>query len=281
MTTQVEPNLLFNLIGKDDVKVLDASWALDGTDMRALFVHDHLPGAQFFDIEAISDHSTDLPHMAPSPQAFAETMGALGLCASDQVVIYDRQGLFSAARAWWTFKLMGHAQVYVLRGGLPAWKAAGLPVEDQVASPVATDYVPDYQPQKIISLNELRKHVEASHDIILDARSKARFEGTAPEPRAGLRSGHMPTGRSLPFSELIQDGVLKPRHELEAIFAVYGITPTRTVITTCGSGVTAAIISMALAEVGHTDALLYDGSWSEWGQEGLGTPVVTGAASRE
>lgn len=278
MTTQIEPSVLFNLIGKDDVKVLDASWALDGTDMRALFVHDHIPGAQFFDIEAISDHSTDLPHMAPSPQAFAEAMGALGLRESDQVVIYDRQGLFSAARAWWTFKLMGHAHVYVLRGGLPAWKAAGLPIEDQVATPVATDYIPDYQPQKIISLKELRKHIETSHDIILDARSKARFDGTAPEPRAGLRSGHMPTSRSLPFNELIEDGALRPRHELDAIFAVYGVTPNRTVITTCGSGVTAAIISMALTEIGHTEALLYDGSWSEWGQEGLGTPVVGGPA---
>ena len=289
MTTQIDPHVLHTLLTrrsvkvvdasleKQTVRVLDASWALDGTDMHALFLGDHIPGAQFFDIEAISDHSTGLPHMAPSPKHFAAAVGALGIGAGDEVVIYDRQGLFSAARAWWTFKLMGHARVQVLRGGLPAWKAAGYQVTAEVGTAVATTYVPDFQPQNVISIDELRQHIELAHDIILDARSRARFEGTAPEPRAGLRSGHMPGSRNLPFTELISNGALKARPDLEAIFAVYGITPDRTVITTCGSGVTAAIISMALEEIGHTQALLYDGSWSQWGQDGNGAPVVTGA----
>lgn len=289
MTTQIEPEMLYRLITaadvkvvdasieKQTVKVLDASWALDGTDMHGLFLQDHILGAQFFDIEAVSDHSTDLPHMAPSPEQFAEAVGALGIAASDHVVIYDRQGLFSAARAWWTFKLMGHAFVHVLRGGLPAWKTAGYPLSSKVTTPVATTYTPHPHPEKIISFDELRRHVDMQRDIILDARSKARFEGTAPEPRAGLRSGHMPGSRSLPFNELIQDGALKPRHELEVVFSVYGVAPNHTVITTCGSGVTAAIISMALEEIGHTQALLYDGSWSEWGQADRDAPVITGA----
>ena len=288
MTTQIDAETLHRLmmgsgvrvidasIEKQTIKVLDASWALDGADMHALFLKDHIPGAQFFDIEAISDHSTDLPHMAPSPEQFATAVGALGIAATDHVVIYDRQGLFSAARAWWTFKLMGHVFVHVLQGGLPAWKAAGYPVVSDVTTPVATVYLPDHHPEKIISFEELRRHVDMKRDLILDARSKARFEGTAPEPRAGLRSGHMPGSRSLPFTELIRDGALKTRYELEAIFSGYGIAPNHSVITSCGSGVTAAIISMALEEIGHTQALLYDGSWSEWGQEGRDTSVITG-----
>ena len=277
MAIQIEPGSLQVLIEKQAVKVLDASWALDGTDMHALFAKEHIPGAQFFDLEAVSNHSTALPHMAPSPEQFADAVGHMGITEADHVVIYDRQGLFSAARIWWTFKLMGHENVQVLRGGLPAWKAASLPVTDAVLTPVPTRYTPHPHPEKVIDRKRLQRHLETPGYLILDARPKARFEGTAPEPRAGLRSGHMPGSRSLPFTELIRDGALKPRHELEAIFSVYGIAPDHTVITTCGSGVTAAIISMALEEIGHTQALLYDGSWSEWGQDGRDTPVVTGA----
>ena len=287
MTTQIDVETLYHLLTEQNVRVvdadirpavkmLDASWALDGTDMHAQFIREHIPGAQFFDIEAVSDRSTDLPHMAPSPKQFAEAVGALGIAASDHVVIYDRQGLFSAARAWWTFKLMGHEFIHVLCGGLPAWKAAGYPVSSEVTTPVVTTYSPQPHPENIIIFDELRRHVDMKRDIILDARSKARFEGSAPEPRAGLRSGHIPGSRSLPFTELIRDGALKPHHELKAIFSGYGVAPNHTVITSCGSGVTAAIISMALEEIGHTQALLYDGSWSEWGQEGRDAPVITG-----
>jgi thiosulfate/3-mercaptopyruvate sulfurtransferase len=276
MTNQIEPQALIRLIEQGMVKVIDGSWALDGTDMHALYVKEHIPGAVFFDIEAVSDHSTGLPHAAPTPEAFSAAVGALGISRDDHVVVYDRLGLFSAARVWWTFKLMGHDKVQVLRGGLPAWQTLHLPVTAEVPTRVATIYVPHARPEIMIALNELRSAIQAADGlIILDARSKARFDGTAPEPRAGLRSGHMPGARSLPFSELIRDGALKPREELEAIFCNFGITDGHTVVTSCGSGVTAAIITLALTEVGHPLSRLYDGSWAEWGQDTLDTPVVT------
>jgi len=274
--TQIDPADLLKEIETGAVRVIDGSWALDGTDMQALYRQDHIPGALFFDLDAISDHSTALPHMAPSPAQFAAAVGQMGIGENDPVVIYDRQGLFSAARVWWTFKLMGHENVRVLRGGLPAWKAAGLVVSDQVPTPVPTRYTPHHFPEKIIDINELRNSLKAPGVLILDARPQARFDGSAPEPRTGLRSGHMPGSRSLPFNELVRDGALKPRNELAAIFQSYGIDDVTTVITTCGSGVTAAVISMALHESGHASARLYDGSWAEWGQARLDTPVVTG-----
>jgi thiosulfate/3-mercaptopyruvate sulfurtransferase len=274
MTAQITPEALNTLISQSRVKVLDGSWALDGTDMQALYLQDHIPGAQFFDLEAVSDHSTPLPHMAPSPEQFAEAVGRMGISANDSVVIYDRQGLFSAARVWWTLKLMGHDQVHILRGGLPAWKAVGLPVtsEQETSPPVV--YTPHFEPEKKISRQALADSLEAPGQLILDARPRARFEGTMPEPRASLRSGHMPGSVSLPAMELIEDGALKPRDKLEAIFANLGVEDETKVVTTCGSGVTAAIISLALHEIGHDKAFLYDGSWAEWGQIGLNTPVV-------
>jgi len=258
------------------VKVVDGSWALDGTDMRSLYLQNHIPGAQFFDLEAVSDHSTHLPHMAPSPQQFVAAVGKLGISQTDHVVVYDRQGLFSAARVWWTFKVMGHARVQVLSGGLPAWKAAGFATEAGVAEVKDAVYVADFREDMVIGLDEVR--TLDGRFIVLDARSLARFEGTAPEPRAGLRSGHIPGSRSLPFGELIRDGGLKPVDELRAIFAERGVTENARVVTSCGSGVTAAILSMALSEIGHAQDLLYDGSWAEWGQDTLDTPVVTGPA---
>lgn len=275
-STQIDPTLLLKELEADAVRIIDGSWALDGTDMQALYRQAHIPGAQFFDLESVSDHSTPLPHMAPSPVQFAEAIGQMGISEKDHVVIYDRQGLFSAARVWWTFKLMGHEKVHVLRGGLPAWQVAGFAVTDQVTTPVSTIYAPRHIPEKIISLNVLLDKLKVMGSLVLDARPRARFEGTAPEPRAGLRSGHMPGSRSLPFGELIRDGALKPRDELETIFKTYGAEDAGTIVTTCGSGVTAAIISLALYEIGHTSARLYDGSWAEWGQDTLDTPVVIG-----
>jgi thiosulfate/3-mercaptopyruvate sulfurtransferase len=276
MTTQIEPRDLAKLMEDGAVKILDGSWALDGTDMRALYRSDHIPGAQFFDLDAISDYSTPLPHMAPSADQFAAAVGQMGISETDHVVIYDRQGLFSAARAWWTFRLMGHEKVQVLRGGLPAWQVSGFPVTNQVFAPIPTTYATRHIVENIINISDLQNALKTNDSLILDARPKARFEGTAPEPRAGLRSGHMPGSRSLPFGELVSDGALKPRNELEIIFQSYGVSAARPIVTTCGSGVTAAIISMALFEAGYTSARLYDGSWAEWGQESLDTPVVTG-----
>jgi thiosulfate/3-mercaptopyruvate sulfurtransferase len=272
MTTQIEPRDLHRLIQAGAVKVVDGSWALDGTDMRALYAKEHIPGAVFFDIDAISDTSIALPHMAPSPEAFAEAVGKMGIARTDPVVIYDRQGLFSAARVWWTFRLMGHDRVQVLKGGLPAWKDAGLPVTDALPTPVGTTYAPQRRGDMVMDLNGLKAGLQSF--VVLDARPAARFYGEAPEPRAGLRSGHMPGAQSLPSAALIRDGALKPVGDLSEIFNGRGVAPGKTVVTTCGSGVTAAIISMALEEAGHTGAKLYDGSWAEWGQASLDTPVV-------
>ena len=277
MNTQIEAHTLSGLIMEKAVKILDGSWALDGTDMQALYRHEHLPGAQFFDLDAITNQKTSLPHMAPSPEQFAEAVGKMGISETDHVIIYDRQGLFSAARVWWTFKLMGHEKVQVLRGGLPAWKGEGFPVTDQVTATVPTAYTPAGIQEIIIDINDLQSTLKAPGSLILDARPKARFEGAAPEPRAGLRSGHIPGSHSLPFADLVRDGALKPKDELESIFQACGVADAQTIVTTCGSGVTAAIISMALYEIGHASARLYDGSWAEWGQEVLNTPVVTGA----
>ncbi len=277
MTTQIDAGDLKRLIDQNAVKVVDGSWALDGTDMFAAYRLDHIPGAFFFDIEAISDHSTPLPHMAPTPAQFADSVSAMGISETDHVVIYDRQGLFSAARVWWTFKLMGHEKVQVLCGGLPAWKAAGLKTTNEIIPPEPAVYTPHPKFDIVIDMNGLERLLDKRNHVILDARPAARFAGTAAEPRVGLRPGHMPGAHSLPFGELIRDGALKPKDELEAIFERYDVKNADRLITSCGSGVTAAIISMALYEVGHTEARLYDGSWAEWGQTGLDMPVVSGS----
>lgn len=276
MSNQIETLALKDLIDHDAVKVIDGSWALDGTDMHARFVEDHIAGAQFFDLEAVTDRQTTLPHMAPTAEVFAAAVGRMGISHTDHVVIYDRQGLFSAARVWWTFKLMGHEKVQVLRGGLPAWKAAGLAVTHRVSTAVSTIYSPHMHRENITDLNRLYENLENDAWLVLDARPEARFEGRAAEPRPGLRAGHMPGARSLPSSCLIRDGALKPNDELRALLAERGVADNRFVVTSCGSGVTAAILSLALAETGHGKTALYDGSWAEWGQEILDTPVVTG-----
>jgi len=275
MTTQIDAEALEALLEQDAVRVVDSSWALDGTDMHALYVQEHIPGAVFFDIDTVSDKSSGLPHMAPSPELFAAAVGTMGITAGDTVVVYDRQGLFSAARVWWTFRLMGHRDVRVLRGGLPAWRKAGFSVTDTVTVVTPVVYTPVLQAGKIIDLNGLCE-VLGTETVVLDARPSARFAGAAPEPRSGLRNGHMPGSRSLPFGELVRDGALKPAEDLRAILDAKGADGSAPIVTTCGSGVTAAIISLALAELGR-ESRLYDGSWAQWGQEGLDTVVVTGA----
>ena len=275
MTTQIDAEALEALLEQDAVRVVDSSWALDGTDMHALYVQEHIPGAAFFDIDAVSDKSSGLPHMVPSPELFAAAVGTMGITAGDTVVVYDRQGLFSAARVWWTFRLMGHHDVRILRGGLPAWLDAGFSVTDTATVVKSIVYTAVLQAENVIDLNGLRR-VLGTETVVLDARPSARFAGVAPEPRSGLRNGHMPGSRSLPFAELIRDGALKPADDLRAILDAKGADGSTPVVTTCGSGVTAAIISLALVELGR-ESRLYDGSWAQWGQEGLDTVVVTGA----
>lgn len=271
---QIDVHDLKNLLDQDAVKLIDGSWALDGTDMHALYDLEHIPGACFFDIDTISDRDSTLPHMAPSPDAFAKAVGAMGISERDHVVVYDRQGLFSAARVWWTFRLMGHARVQVLRGGLPAWREAGFPLTSDTTPVEPVIYEANMRRDLVIAREDLLRALDDSKTLVLDARPMARFNGTVPEPRAGLRSGHMPGSVSLPFGDLMENGALKPADALQTLFHEKGVDIKTDPITSCGSGVTAAIISLALAEIGR-ESRLYDGSWAEWGREDANTPVVT------
>jgi thiosulfate/3-mercaptopyruvate sulfurtransferase len=275
----VETEWLAERLGDPAVKLLDATWRMpsDPADPEADFEAAHIPGARFFPIDEIADRTTDLPHMAPPAAQFAEQVGALGVGDGDTVVIYDQQGLFSAARAWWTFRLFGADEVYVLDGGLPKWRAEGRPVETGPAAKAEPATVtPQVRPELVRDVEDVRAGLEHRAQV-LDARPAARFRGDAPEPRAGLRSGHMPGAMNLPFGELIEGGRLKSPDQIRALVEAAGVDLGRPVTTTCGSGLTAAILALALARLGRWDTPVYDGSGTEWGGR-ADTPVVTGGA---
>ncbi len=251
-----------------DLRVLDASWYLPdaGRDAKAEYAAGHIPGARFFDIDEISDNRSALPHTVPPVEKFMSRMRAMGVGDGHQVVVYDGAGLFSAARVWWMFRLMGKTDIAVLDGGLPKWKAEGRPLED--TPPLIRD-----RHMTISRQNHLIKDVTqvaaasklGDHEII-DARSPSRFRGDAPEPRPGLRAGHIPGSRNVHYASLLDsDGTMKDTAALREVFAFAGVDLAKPVITTCGSGVTAAILSLALERMGHRDHALYDGSWAEWG----------------
>ncbi len=251
-----------------DLRVLDASWHMpdSGRDARAEYDAGHIPGARFFDIDEISDLRSNLPHMAPPPEKFISRMRAMGVGDGHQVVVYDASGLFSAARVWWLFRLMGKTDVAVLDGGLPKWKAEGRELED--LPPIVKDrhITVSRQNHLVKDVTQVAHAAKLHQAEILDARSAPRFRGEVAEPRPGLRSGHIPGSRNLPFATLLRpDGTMKPVPELRQMFDEAGVDLTRPAITTCGSGVTAAIISLALERIGHRDHALYDGSWAEWG----------------
>ena len=262
--------------------VLDGSWHLptEGRNPRAEYETGHIQGTRFFDIDAISDAASPLPHMLPSREAFAAHMQRLGVGDQDRIVVYDASslGLFSAARVWWTFRVFGHDDVAVLDGGLRKWRAEGRPVTAQPPPQRAVGpFTPRLRADLVLGLDAMRTLVATGNTQIADARSAGRFAGREPEPRPGLRSGHIPGARNVPFPTLLAaDGTLKSPAELRAVFEAAGIDIARPVATSCGSGVTAAVLSLALMMLGRPDNRLYDGSWSEWGQEGLGTPVETG-----
>jgi thiosulfate/3-mercaptopyruvate sulfurtransferase len=262
-----------------DVVVVDASWYLptQTRDGKAEYLVAHIPGAVHFDIDAIADKASGLPHMLPTPEAFASAVRKLGIGDGMKIVVYDGAGLFSAPRVWWTFKAMGARDVVLLDGGLPRWKAEGRAVEAGPVDRRERHFTARLDHAMVRNTADVGKALATKSATVVDARPADRFRGDAPEPRPGLRAGHMPGARNVPFSAVVADGRLLDGDELGAVFAHAGVDPTEPIITSCGSGVSAAILWLALETLGANRLGLYDGSWAEWGGQ-ANTDVVTGPA---
>ena len=266
--TLVSTGWLAKHLRDPDLRVLDASWYLPdaGRDAKAEYQAAHIPGARFFDIDEISDQRSALPHMAPPPEKFISRMRAMGVGDGHQVVVYDGAGIFSAARVWWTFRLMGKTDVAVLDGGFPKWRAEGREIEDM--PPVIRDrhMTVSRQNHLVKDVTQVAHAAKLAEAEIIDARSGPRFRGEVAEPRPGLRAGHIPGAKNLPYAGVLNlDGTMKSPAALKAVFEAAGVDLTKPAITSCGSGVTAAILSLALERIGHRNHALYDGSWAEWG----------------
>jgi thiosulfate/3-mercaptopyruvate sulfurtransferase len=262
-----------------DLVIIDASWHMpsEGRDAHAEYLEGHIPGAIFFDIDEIADTKSELPHMLPPPEKFSSRMRSMGIGDGARVVIYDQRGLFSAARVWWTFRVMGVEDVSVLNGGLPKWKAEGRPLDSgEPPCRTARHFTARRNLDLVRDVSDVKKIVKDKSAEIVDARAPERFAGTVPEPRPGLRAGHIPGARNVPFSRLLnKDGTLKSPDELERVFAEAGVDLGKPIVASCGSGITASVVALALAEIGHRRAAVYDGSWSEWGAD-PSLPIETG-----
>ena len=254
-----------------DVRVVDATWYLPTLqrDARAEFRQAHIPGAVYFDIDAVADRGRELPHMLPDAATFAEAAGALGIGDQDRVVVYGGKYLTAAARVWWTFRVFGHDRVAVLDGGFPRWRDEGRPVEAGEPRPTRRRFTARVRPELVTALDEVRRNLETRRAQVLDARSAGRFAGTEPEPRPGLRGGHIPGSLNLPYDRLFApDGALLPPGDLRRLFEAARVDLHQPIVTTCGSGVTACVLALGLHLAGRPDVAVYDGSWTEWGGRG-------------
>ncbi|WP_353890850.1 3-mercaptopyruvate sulfurtransferase [uncultured Sneathiella sp.] len=262
-----------------DVRIVDASWHMPATNRnpRAEYDAEHIPGAVFFDIDEIADTDNPLPHMVPSPEKFSSRMRKLGLGDGNRIVVYDTLGMVSAARAWWLLRLFGHQDVAILDGGLPKWKAEGRPVDDMPVKPAERHFTSRINSFLLREKDQVARNIDQSREQVLDARSAGRFDGTEPEPREGLRGGHIPGSKNLPYTALLNDAdkTFRQAEELNAAFSGAGIDLKKPVITSCGSGITACVLAFGLHLLGHQRVAVYDGSWTEWAlDEEL--PVETG-----
>jgi thiosulfate/3-mercaptopyruvate sulfurtransferase len=255
-------------LGDPALRVLDATWYLPTLkrDARAEYRQAHVPGAAYFDIDAIADHQQGLPHMLPDASTFSQAVGALGVGDGDRVVVYAGKHLSASARVWWTFRVFGHDRVAVLDGGFPRWREEGRPVESGEPSPVRRHFTARLRPELVTDLDGVRRNLTTRLAQVVDARSAGRFAATEPEPRPGLRGGHIPGSVSLPYDRLFRpDGTLLPRDDLRRAFDAARVDLGRPIVTSCGSGVTACVLALGLDLVGRPDVAVYDGSWTEWG----------------